>query len=220
MEFIENHFYKLTKEIPKKQSCEKPTWFNYYGIYGNVYNSYGSYTSYDIEGNMNKIISQVQVNPYEACNRFTIDNTYQAASSTSLYDYTCVPFTLDEEEIECFEEVDIGLSEISKKFMEKHINSGKMLFHFRFYNDNMVMFNISLNGKYHTSVSLMGTIDKINEIIHNAYTELRKSYIKKFKTNLEITHNWVTLMGSSCATLMGSSYIYDLDTRGIFGGQL
>ena len=212
MEFIENHFYKLTKEIPKKQSYEKPTWFNggYYGIYGNVYNSYSSYTLSNYDGTGNMIISQV--NPYEACNRFTIDNIYQAASSTSLYDDTGCPFTLDKEEIECFEEVDIGLSEISKKFMEKQINSGKMLFRFTFYNDNMVVFNISLNGKYHTSVSLMGTIDRINEMIHNAYTELRKSYIKKFKTNLEITCRW--------ATLMGNSYIYDLDSRGFFGGQL
>jgi hypothetical protein len=29
MEFIENHFYKLIKEIPKKQSCEMPNWFKY-----------------------------------------------------------------------------------------------------------------------------------------------------------------------------------------------
>lgn len=212
MEFIENHFYKLTKEMPKKQSCEKPTWFNggYYGIYGNVYNSYGSYTISSYDGTGNMIFSQV--NPYEACKRFTIDNTYQAASSTSLYDDTGCPFTLDKEEIECFEEVDIGLSEISKKFMEKHINSGKMLFHFRFYNDNMVIFNISLNGKYHTSVSLMSTIDRINEMIHNAYTELRKSYIKKFQYYLEANHRW--------ARLIGNSYLYDLESRGIFGGQL
>ena len=212
MEFIENHFYKLIKEMPKKQSCEMPTWFNnaYYGIYGNVYNSYTSYSISSYDGTGNMIFSQV--NPYEACKRFTIDNTYQAASSTSLYDDTGCPFTLDKEEIECFEEVDIGLSEISKKFMEKHINSGKMRFHFRFYNDNMVIFDIFLNGKYHTSVSLMGTIDRINEMIHNAYTELRKSYIKKFKYYLEANRRW--------ATLMGNSYIYDLESRGIFGGQL
>lgn len=211
MEFIENHFYKLIKEIPKKKPCEMPAWFNgaYYGIYDNIYNSYGSYTisSYDGTGNM-----IFQVNPYEACKRFTIDNTYQAASSTSLYDDIDIPFTLDKEDIECFEEVDIGLSEISKKFMEKHINSGKMLFRFRFYNDNMVLFDISLNGKYHTSVSLMGTIDRINEIIHNAYTELRKSYIKKFKYYLEANRRW--------AKLMGNSYLYDPESRGIFGGQL
>lgn len=213
MEFIENHFYKLIKEMPKKQSCEMPAWFNggYYGIYGsNAYNSYGSYTisSYDGIGNM--IFSQV--NPYEACKRFTIDNTYQAASSTSLYDDTGCPFTLDKEEIECFEEVDIGLSEISKKFMEKHINSGKMRFHFRFCGDDMVVFDVFLNGKYHTSVSLMGTIDRINEIIHNAYTELRKSYIKKFQYYLEANHRW--------ARLIGNSYLYGPESRGIFGGQL
>jgi hypothetical protein len=212
MEFIENHFYKLTKEMPKKQSCEMPAWFNgaYYGIYGSsVYNSYGSYTISSYDGTRNMIISQV--NPYEACKRFTIDNTYQAASSTSLYDDTNIPFTLDKEEIECFEEVDIGLSEISKKFMEKHISSGKMLFNFRFYNDNMVIFNISLNGKYHTTVSLMGIIDEINEIIHKGYTELRKSYIKKFKYYLEVNHRW--------ARLIDNSY-YGPESRGIFGGQL
>jgi len=211
MEFIENHFYKLIKEIPKKQSCEMPNWFNgayHYGTYGNVYSSY-TISSYDSTGNI--IISQA--NPYEACKRFTIDKTYQAVSSTSLYDDTGCRFTLYHEEIECFEEVDIGLSEISKKFMEKQINSGKMVFYFTFYNDKMVLFTISLNGKYHTSVSLVGTIDKINEMIHNAYTELRKSYIEKFKKDLETTCRWATLMGNR-------PIYYDLESRGIFGGQL
>ena len=216
MEFIENHFYKLTKEIPVKQLFQMPIWngssayYNYYGN-NNMY-GYGSYTisTYDREGNM--IISDVS--PYEASRRFTLDRIYQAFSKTALYDDMGNTYSLDGNEIECFEEVEIGLNEISKKFMEKHINSHKMLFHFRFYNDNMVIFNISLNGKYNTSVSLMGTIDKINEIIHNAYTELRKSYIKKFKTSLEVNYRWYTLMG-------GSQYsIYDIETMGVFGGRL
>jgi hypothetical protein len=57
----------------------------------------------------------------------------------------------------------------------------------------------------------MGIIDEINEIIHKGYTELRKSYIKKFKYYLEVNHRW--------ARLIDNSY-YGPESRGIFGGQL
>ena len=212
MEFIENHFYKLTKEIPAKQLFQMPSWNNsaaYYGYYGS--NVYGSYTisTYDSNGNMT--ISNVS--PYEASKRFTLGRIYQAFSKTALYDDMGSMYSLDGNEIECFEEVEIGLNEISKKFMEKQINSGKMVFRFNFFNDNMVVLTITLNGKHSTRVSLVGVIGQVNEMLHNAYIALRRAYIDKFKINLEVNYRWSTLMG-------GSQYIYDIETMGYFGGRL
>lgn len=213
MEFIENHFYKLTKEIPVKQIFQMPSWYNgaaYYSYYGNS-NVYGSYTisTYDSEGNM--IISNVS--PYEASKRFTVGRIYQAFSKTALYDDMGYMYSLDGNEIECFEEVEIGLNEISKKFMEKQINSGKMAFQFNFLADNMVVLKITLNGRHSTWVSLMGVMGQVNEMLHNGYIALRKSYIDKFIANLKVNYRWYTLMG-------GSQYIYDIETRGVFGGRL
>lgn len=212
MEFIENHFYKLTKEIPVKQLFQMPSWHNgaaYYGYYGG--NMYGSYTisTYDSNGNM--IISNTP--SYEASKRFTLGRIYQAFSKTALYDDMGYMCSLDGNEIECFEEVDIGLNEISKRFMEKHINSGKMSFRFSFLDNNTVVLKMALNGKHSTWVSLIGVIGQVNEMLHNAYIALRKAYIDKFKINLEVNYRWSTLMG-------GSQYIYDIETRGIFGGRL
>jgi hypothetical protein len=196
MEFIENHFYKLTKEIPVKQVFQMPSWNNgaaYYGYYGSNVYGYGSYTisTYDSNGNM--IISNVS--PYEASKRFTLGRIYQAYSKTTLYDDMGNIYPLNGNEIECFEEVEIGLNEISKKFMEKQINSGKMAFQFNFLANDMVILRMTLNGKYSTSVSLIFVMEQVNEMLHNAYIELRKAYIKKFKTNLEVNYRWSTLMG-------------------------
>jgi len=203
MEFIENHFYKLTKEIPIKPLFQTPNWYNsaaYYGYYG----SYGSISTYDRNGNM--IISNVS--PYEASKRFTLGRIYQAFSKTALYDDIGNKYSLDRNEIECFEEVDIGLNEISKKFMKKHINSSKIAFQFNFLANDMVVLKMTLNGKHSTCVSLMGVMGQVNEMLHNAYIALRKSYINKFKSNYEVNYRWSTLMGG------GSHYIYDIETRG------
>ena len=187
MEFIENHFYKLTKEIPSKRIF----WNNgstYYGYYGS--NVYGSYTisTYDSNGKMT--ISNVS--PYEASKRFTLGRIYQALSKTALYDDMCYIHSLNGNEIECFEEVEIGLNEISKKFMEKQINSGKMAFKFSFLDNNKVTLKMTLNGKHSTWVYLIGVMGQINEMLHNAYIALRKAYIDKF--NLEVSYRWSTLM--------------------------
>lgn len=187
MEFIENHFYKLTKEIPAKRLF----WNNgstYYGYYGS--NVYGSYTisTYDSNGKMT--ISNVS--PYEASKRFTLGRIYQALSKTALYDDMCHIHSLNGNEIECFEEVEIGLNEISKKFMEKQINSGKMAFKFSFLDNNKVTLKMTLNGKHSTWVYLIGVMGQINEMLHNAYIALRKAYIDKI--NLEVSYRWSTLM--------------------------
>ena len=192
MEFIENHFYKLTKEILAKQLFQMPSWNNgaaYYGYYGS--NVYGSYTisTYDSNGKMT--ISNVS--PYEASKRFTLGRIYQALSKTALYDDMCYIHSLNGNEIECFEEVEIGLNEISKKFMEKQINSGKMAFKFSFLDNNKVTLKMTLNGKHSTWVYLIGVMGQINEMLHNAYIALRKAYIDKF--NLEVSYRWSTLMG-------------------------
>lgn len=209
MEFIKNHFYKLTKEIPVKQLFQMPSGFTnaYYGIYGN--SIYGSYTisTYDSNGNMT--ISNVS--PYETSKRFTLGRIYQAFSTTVLYDDIGYMYYLDGNEIECFEEVDIGLNEISKRFMEKHINSGKMAFKFNFLDNNMVGLKMTLNGKHSTWVSLIGVMGQVNEMLHNAYIALRKAYIKKIKTYLEVNYRWSTIMGG------GSNYIYDIETNGFLG---
>lgn len=194
MEFIENHFYKLTKEILAKQLFQMPSWNNgaaYYGYYGS--NVYGSYTisTYDSNGNMT--ISNVS--PYEASKRFTLDRIYQAFSNTALYDDMGYIYYFDEYEIECFEEVEIGLNEISKRFMEKHINSNKMAFQFSFLDNNKVTLKMTLNGKHSTWVYLIGVMGQVNEMLHNAYTALRKAYINKIKTSIEANYRWSTLMG-------------------------
>jgi hypothetical protein len=192
MEFIENHFYKLTKEIPVKQLFQMPSWYN-----GAAYYSYyGLYTisTYDSNGNM--IISNVS--SYEASKRFTLGRIYQAFSKATLYDDMGSMYSLDGNEIECFEEVDIGLNEISKRFMEKHINSGKMAFKFNFLANDMVILRMTLNGKHSTWVSLMGVMGQVNEMLHNAYIALRKAYIDKFKTSLEVNYRWSTLMDGFC----------------------
>ena len=209
MEFIENHFYKLTKEIPVKQLFQMPSWYNsaaYYSYYGNS-NMYGSYiiSTYDSNG---MIISDVS--PYEASKRFTLGRIYQAFSNTALYDDSGCMYYFDENEIECFEEVEIGLNEISKKFMEKQTNSGKMAFQFNFFANDMVVLKMTLNGKYSTWVSLMGVMGQENEMLHNAYIALRKSYINKVKNNIEFNYKWSTIMG-------GGHYIYDTETNGVLG---
>lgn len=206
MEFIENHFYKLTKEIPAKQLFQMPSWHNgavYYGYY------YGSYTISTYNSNGNMTISNVS--PYEASKRFTLGRIYQAFSKAALYDDIGYMYPLDGNEMECFEEVEIGLNEISKKFMEKQINSGKMTFQFNFLCDNMVVLKITLNGKHSTCVSLMGVMGQVNEMLHNAYIALRKAYIDKFKANLEVNYRWSTI---------SSQNIYGIETRGVFGGRL
>ncbi len=187
MEFIENHFYKLTKEIPAKQLFQMPSWNNgaaYYGYYGS--NVYGSYTisTYDSNGNMT--ISNVS--PYEASKRFTLGRIYQAFSKTALYDDMGYRYSLNGNEIECFEEVEIGLNEISKRFMEKHINSRKMAFQFSFLDNNKVTLKMTLNGKHSTWVYLIGVMGQVNEMLHNAYIALRKAYINKFKMGGDIRY--------------------------------
>ena len=198
MEFIKNHFYKLTKEIPVKQLFQITNWngaanYCYYGN-SNIY-GYGSYTisTYDSNGNM--IISDVS--PYETSRRFKLGRIYQAFSKTALYDDMGYTYSLDGNEIECFEEVEIGLNEISKRFMEKQINSGKMTFQFNFFANNMVVLKMALNGKHSTWVSLMGVMEQVNEMLHDAYIALRKSYINKVKYNIETNYRWFTLMGGS-----------------------
>ena len=187
MEFIKNHFYKLTKEIPVKQLFQMPSGFTnaYYGIYGN--SIYGSYTisTYDSNGNMT--ISNVS--PYETSKRFTLGRIYQAFSTTVLYDDIGYMYYLD----------------------EKHINSGKMAFQFNFLDNNMVGLKMTLNGKHSTWVSLIGVMGQVNEMLHNAYIALRKAYIKKIKTYLEVNYRWSTIMGG------GSNYIYDIETNGFLG---
>ena len=194
MEFIENHFYKLTKEIPVKQLFQMPSWFNgrdFYSYYGNtVYVSY-TISTYDSNGN----ITISNLSPYEASKRFTLGRIYQAFSKTALYDDMGSMYSLDGNEIECFEEVEIGLNEISKKFMEKQINSGKMAFQFNFLADNMVVLKMTLNGKHSTWVSFVGVMGQVNEMLHNAYIALRKTYINEFKSKYEVNYRWSTLMG-------------------------
>ena len=214
MEFIKNHFYKLTKEIPVKQLFQMPSWYlnwdngaAYYSYYGNS-NMYGSYTTSAYDSNGNMTISNVS--PYEASKRFTLGRIYQAFSKTALFDDMGCTCSLDGNEIECFEEVDIGLNEISKRFMEKQINSGKMAFQFNFLADNMVVLKMTLNGKHSTCVALMDVMGQVNEMLHNAYIALRKAYIDKFKTSLEVNYRWSTLMG-------GNQYIYDIETSGVLG---
>lgn len=194
MEFIKNHFYKLTKEIQVKRLSQMPNRNGaaYYSYYGNS-NMYYSYTisTYDRGGNM--INSDVSL--YEASKRFTLDRIYQAFSNTALYDDIGNIYYFDEYEIECFEEVEIGLNEISKRFMEKHINSNKMAFQFSFLDNNKVTLKMTLNGKHSTWVYLIGVMGQVNEMLHNAYTALRKAYINKFKTSIEANYRWSTLMG-------------------------
>lgn len=210
MEFNKNHFYKLTKEIPVKQLFQLPSWYDgaaSYGYYGNS-NTYSTYTISTCDGN-GIIISNAFSR--EASKRFTIGRIYQAFSKTGLYDDMGSMYSLYGNEIECFEEVEIGLNEISKRFMEKHINSGKMAFKFNFLDNNMVALRMTLNGKHSTCVSLICVMGQVNEMLHNAYIVLRKSYIKKIKTYLEVNYGWSTLIGGD------GNYIYHIRTNGVFG---
>ena len=203
MEFIENHFYKLTKELPAKQTIAMSSGF--YGIYGG--STYYTYTISSIDSDGNMVVSNKS--PYESRARFTIGKIYQASSSAALYDDTANRYYLEENEIECFEEVEIGLNDISKRFMEKHVNSRKMDFQFSFLSDNsMVILKLSLNGKHSTWVSLMGVTEEINEMIHNAYKELRKAYVKKFKGELQAHYTWPKIANPFILNA------YDLETAG------
>ena len=95
------------------------------------------------------------VSLYEASKRFTLGRIYQAFSKTALYDDIGNKYSLDRNEIECFEEVDIGLNEISKKFMKKHINSSKIAFQFNFLANDMVVLKMTLNtSKIHSLTML------------------------------------------------------------------
>lgn len=208
MEFIENHFYKLTKELPKKQLIAMPSGFTNANtdICGNS-NMCGSYSISTFGSNCNMIASYVYT--YESSAMFTIGRIYQASSSIALYDDTGNRYYLKENEIECFEEIEVGLNDVSKKFMEKHINSRKMEFKFNFLNDNsMVTLKLSLNGKHATWVCLIGIPDEINEMIHNAYKELRKAYIKRFKGELQGQKLW------QLYPINGNGYVCDIETAG------
>lgn len=205
MEFIKNHFYKLTKEIPVKQLFQIPRWRNG-GTYNNIYSAYTIYTSYNGTGNT----INSNTSSYEASKRFTLGGIYQAFSKTALYDYMGHMWSFDGNEIECFEEVEIGLNEISKRFMEKHINSGKMAIKFDFLdNNNLVTLKMALNGKHSTWVSVIGAMGQVNELLHNAYIMLRKAYIEKFKTYLEVNYRWSTIMGGD------RHYSHDIETNGV-----
>lgn len=191
MEFIKNHFYKLTKEIPVKQLFQIPRWCNG----GTYYDYYDTYTISTYHNGTRHTINS-NTSSYEASKRFTLGEIYQAVSNTALYDYMGHMWSFDGNEIECFEEVEIGLNEISKRFMEKHINSGKMEIKFNFLdNNNLVTLKMALNGKHFTWVSVIGAMGQVNELLHNAYIMLRKAYINKIKTSIETNYRWPTLMG-------------------------
>ena len=193
MEFIKNHFYKLTKEIPVKRLFQIPRWCNG----GTYYDYYDTYTISTYHNGTRHTINS-NTSSYEASKRFTLGGIYQAFSKTALYDYMGHMWSFDGNEIECFEEVEIGLNEISKRFMEKHINSGKMEIKFNFLdNNNLVTLKMVLNGKHFAWVSVIGAMGQVNELLHNAYIMLRKAYIKKFKTYLEVNYRWSTIMGGN-----------------------
>lgn len=205
MEFIKNHFYKLTKEIPVKQLFQIPRWRNG----GTYYDYYDTYTISTYHNGTRHTINS-NTSSYEASKRFTLGGIYQAVSNTALYDYMGHMWSLDGNEIECFEEVEIGLNEISKRFMEKHINSGKMAINFNFLvNNNLVTLKMALNGKHFTWVSVIGAMGQVNEMLHNAYIMLRKAYIEKFKTYLEVNYRWSTIMGGY------RYYNHDIETNGV-----
>lgn len=120
----------------------------------------------------------------ESCEEFTFGKIYQAASNISLYNNMWDWHKLTENETECFEEVDIGFNEVSKRFIEKQVNSNKMEFRLFFWGYNTIILKLYLNGIYRNGVSLVGMPDKINDLLYKAYIALRREYTKIIKSTM------------------------------------
>ena len=111
-------------------------------------------------------------------NRFTVGNIYQAHDDDLIYDNYGLFFKITEEDILCFEEVYIGLTKGTRNFIDKNTTLGRMSFRFHFFG-SIVSFTIYYNDKYAATVCLIGTIENINQLVHNTYRELKKNIIHK-----------------------------------------
>lgn len=180
MAFITNHFYILKKPFIEEKEVEMvsfPSWTE--GFYG-TYGIYGSTTSSFYYSNYSNISYG---NTYRrTSDNFILGQIYQAASPYILYDKNEGQYTLTQEEVKHFEEVDIGLSPEMKNFMARHYRNGKMSFQITFKYSDVMSVKIYFYGKYFTWVCCVGKKEEINSLMYRAYKELRKCYANKLMT--------------------------------------
>jgi hypothetical protein len=190
MEFKPNRFYKLVKELDTIET-PKTTNTNYYNTLRNHF--YGSYGSYDIDSTFtttaettNYLYSCLQEELRRVSNvpnilkphRFNLNNIYQSFNEHSLYDENFVARKLSEEEIACFEEVDVGLSPTNIKFLNKEWNKKRIITIFKFNTlEDFVYISMSICclGQL-ANITHIEKIQDINEGVHNAYLRLKKEY--------------------------------------------
>ena len=189
MEFKPNRFYKLVKEL---DTIETPKTTN--TPYNPLRNHFfGSYGTYDIDSTFtttaettNYLYSCLQEELRRVSNvpnilkphRFNLNNIYQSFNEHSLYDENLVARKLSEEEIACFEEVDVGLSPTIIKFLNKEWNKKRIITIFKLNTlEDFVYISMSICclGQL-ASVKHIERIQNIKEGVYNAYLGLKKKY--------------------------------------------
>lgn len=189
MEFKPNRFYKLVKEL---DTIETPKTTNtHYNLLRNHY--YGSYGAYAIDSTFTTTAETT--NPFYSYleketgritrmpntlkpRNFNLNNIYQSFNEHSLYDENFVARKLSEEEIACFEEVDVGLSPTNIKFLNKEWNKKRIITIFKFNTlEDFVYISMSICclGQL-ANITHIEKIQDINEGVHNAYLRLKKEY--------------------------------------------
>ena len=186
MEFKPNRFYKLVKEL---DTIETPN-ISHNLLRNNLYGSYGTYdidyTFTTTADTTNSIYSYLQNELRRVSNvpnilkphRFNLNNIYQSFNEHSLYDENLVARKLSEEEIACFEEVDVGLSPTIIKFLNKEWNKKRIITIFKFNTLEdcaYISMSICCLGQL-ASVKHREKIQNINEGVYNAYLGLKKKY--------------------------------------------
>lgn len=167
---IKNHFYRLIKNLPIRYTID-------YEVFPN--NSLGSYEV----SNYVLTYSNASGAYYYTANQqkihFTKGYIYQAISPSSLYNDYKLPCHLKEDEMDCFEEVDIGISQTIKIFLDKTIDENKIKVCI-YFADDKVYVGMTVWTKYGWSSSLVsGNVKDINALIMLAYKKLKEYEAKK-----------------------------------------
>lgn len=197
MEFKRNRFYRLKVELEGEKIFipHLLTTTSYYDEVGtkdtvpssNLYGTYGTYGVYQFSNTALNYNNLGENNYYDEGyfyvlkRKFTIGNIYQALGKNLILNDEQQTIGLRDDEITCFEEVDIGLTDEMKKFIdnEKEIN---VTFHFNLPNNNTIHIYIDRCNRYFNCNSAVdANFENINDMIYKGYQLLRNDYARQIK---------------------------------------
>lgn len=119
---------------------------------------------------------------------FIVGEIYQAFNKQFIYTEFGL-IKIDSYFYSHFEEVDIGLSDVSKRFIDKHYKSNKINFRFIF-SGSKVGIRMQLSGiTIYSTISC--DIKDINEGLYDAYHELRNEYTYRHLLPLFTKKHWL-----------------------------